>query len=56
MLSSFKFKPQLTPLHSTMASAARPDAVASEQQVHVEVSVGNKRLVETQNIHVPRYV
>jgi len=56
VLSSWKFKPQLTPLYSTMAPAARPDAVVSEQQGHVEVSIGNRRLVETQNIHVPRYV
>ena len=55
VLSSWKFKPQLTPLHFTMAAAARPDAIVSEQQVHVDISIGNRRLVETQNIHVPRY-
>ena len=47
VLSSWKFKPHLTPLHSTMAPAATPDAVVSEQQVHVEVKIGNRRLVET---------
>lgn len=56
VLSSWKFKPHLTPLQFTMNPAARPDAVLSKQQVHVEVSVGNRRLVETQIIHVPRYV
>lgn len=39
-----------------MDPAAVPDAVVSEQQVHVEVIIGNRRLVETHNIHVPRYV
>lgn len=55
MLSAFKLEiqAQLTPLHFTTAPAARPDAVVSEQQVYVEVSIGNRRLVETQNIHVP---
>ncbi|KAL0018333.1 hypothetical protein WJX77_003796 [Trebouxia sp. C0004] len=56
VLSSWKFKPHLTPLHSTLAPAATPDALVSEQQVHVEVNIGNRRLVETQNIHVPRDV
>ncbi len=56
VLSSWKFKPHLTPLQSTMNPAARPDAVVSEQQVHVEVTIGNRRLVETKNLHIPRYV
>jgi hypothetical protein len=56
VLSSWKFKPHLTPLQSTVNLAARPDAVVSEQQVHVEVSIGNRRLVETKDLHIPRYV
>ena len=57
--SSCKFNPHVTPLQSkqsTMDPAARPDAVVSDQQVHVEVSIGNRRMLETQNLHVPRYV
>jgi len=56
VLSSWKFKPHLTSLQATMNLAARPDAVVSEQQVHVEVSIGNRRLVETKDLHIPRDV